>query len=134
MDAPEGFGPSARSSAFLDLIGPVMQAGAGAELRLGLRADARHVNAKGSVHGAVLTALADVGLGYAAAGSQNPPIAMVTASLTTDFLGGAKRGQWLETRLEGCRIGRATVFAWGLITADGTPCARMSALFQRLES
>jgi acyl-coenzyme A thioesterase 13 len=134
MALRDGFGPAARTSAFLDLIGPVLQAGSGDRLRLGLEADARHVNAKGSVHGAVLSALADVGLGYAAASSQSPPIGMVTTSLTTDFIGAARLGQWLETRLDGCKIGRATVFAWGVITADGAPCARMSALFQRLEA
>jgi acyl-coenzyme A thioesterase 13 len=128
-----GFAPTSRTSNYLDLIGPIGQAGVGKDLRLGLRVEDKHINAKGTVHGAIFTALADVGLGYALASSEVPPLRMVTTSLTTDFIGSARLGQWLETRLEGARIGKVTVFGWGVIVADDVPVARMNALFQRME-
>ena len=64
-DIPPGFAPLPRSSPLLELIGPVYGCGSGSELRVGLRADARHANGRGRVHGGIIATLADIGMGYA---------------------------------------------------------------------
>ena len=42
------------------MIGPVYSRGEGAELVLGLRAESKHCNLRGAVHGGILATLADV--------------------------------------------------------------------------
>jgi len=50
---PEGFVPLPRSSPLLDLLGPAYCRGDGLQLEIGLRADNRHANGRGTVHGGV---------------------------------------------------------------------------------
>ena len=88
---PEGFIPLPRSSPLLDLLGPVYCRGEGLHLQLGLRADNRHANGRGTVHGGVLATLADVGMGYAMAFSSDPPLPLITASMTLDLPGWRRR-------------------------------------------
>lgn len=97
---PEGFVPLPRSSPLLDLLGPIYCRGSGLQLAIGLRADRRHANGRGTLHGGVLATLADVGMGYAMAFSSTPPLPLVTASMTLDYLGAVQLGEWLEVRLE----------------------------------
>lgn len=86
---PEGFTPLFRSSAFLDLLGPIYNQRIDAGLVIGLRAEAKHCNARGLVHGGVLSSLADVALGYNSAFAEEPPTPLVTSSLTIDYAGTA---------------------------------------------
>ncbi|MGH8742235.1 MAG: PaaI family thioesterase, partial [Burkholderiales bacterium] len=64
MAIPSGFKPLFRSSPVLELIGPLYCRGEGLDLVVGLLAEAKHCNARGTVHGGILAALADVSLGY----------------------------------------------------------------------
>jgi uncharacterized protein (TIGR00369 family) len=127
---PAGFALSRRSSGYLDLIGPIHEAGEGENYRLGLRIDARHVNSRGFCHGGVLAALADVHLGRMAALSQSPSLALVTIHLDLDYLAPAKLGTWLEACGRVDRTGRSLAHSSGLLTADGTPVLRCAAVFQ----
>ena len=64
MNIPAGFQPLFRTSPVLDLIGPLLSKGKGADLVIGLRVEAKHCNARGTVHGGILATFADVALGY----------------------------------------------------------------------
>src|SRR5205085_10340243 len=44
---PFGFTPSHRTSALLDLVGPVFENGSGSDYRVGLRVDDRHTKREG---------------------------------------------------------------------------------------
>lgn len=92
---PEGFVSLPRSSPLLDLLGPAYCRGEGLQLEIGLRADNRHANGRGTVHGGVLATLADVGMGYAMAFSSEPPLPLITASMTLDYLGVVQVGSGL---------------------------------------
>lgn len=127
---PAGFSRSARSSGYLDLIGPLQEAGHGADYRLGLRVDARHVNARGFCHGGVLAAIADVHLGRLASQSAILEVPLVTVHLGLDYLATAKLGAWLEASGRVDRIGRTLAHSSGIITADGQPVLRCAAVFQ----
>ncbi|KAI1696023.1 thioesterase superfamily domain-containing protein [Ditylenchus destructor] len=91
---PEGFVSLPRSSPLLDLLGPAYCRGEGLQLEIGLRADNRHANGRGTVHGGVLATLADIGMGYAMAFSSEPPLPLITASMTLDYLGAVQVGEW----------------------------------------
>jgi len=95
---PEGFVSLPRSSPLLDLLGPAYCRGEGLQLEIGLRADNRHANGRGTVHGGVLATLADIGMGYAMAFSSEPPLPLITASMTVDYLGACKwgSGSWYD--------------------------------------
>lgn len=128
-DIPQGFAPLFRSSPFLDLIGPLYGKGEGAELIVGLRAEEKHANARGLVHGGVLSTLADIALGYCLAFYTNPPQSLVTANLTLDFAGSARRGDWLEVRVDIQKSGSRMAFANAYISVEGERIVRASAVF-----
>ncbi len=129
MDAPNGFRPLFRTSPVLELIGPLYCRGEGADLVVGLRVQARHCNARGTVHGGILATLADVALGYTLAFSTDPPASLVTANLTLDFSGTAKVGDWLEASVDVQKRGKRLAFANCYISANQERIVRASAVF-----
>ena len=129
MNVPPGFKPLFRTSPVLDLIGPIYSLGEGKNLVLGLRAEAKHCNARGTVHGGMLATLADVALGYTMAFSSEPPAGLVTANLSLDFAGTAKAGDWLEAHIDIQKQGSSLSFANCYILAQGERIVRASAVF-----
>lgn len=111
------------------MIGPLYARGEGAGLVLGLRAERKHCNLRGAVHGGILATLADVTIGYSLAFSTQPPTAAITANLSLDFAGSAKEGDWLEARVDFHKLGSRLAFGNCYITVDGQPIARASAVF-----
>ena len=126
---PEGFIPLTRSSPLLELLGPMYCRGEGLQLQIGLRADQRHANGRGTVHGGVLATLADIGMGYAMAFSSEPPLALITASMTLDYIGAVQVGEWIEVRLEHHKRGRQMAFATVSLQAGEKVVVRASAVF-----
>ena len=126
---PEGFKPLARKSPATELIGPLYSRGKGADLVLGLKAERKHCNARGTVHGGILATLADITLGYALAFSTQPPTAAVTANLSLDFAGPAKEGDWIEARIDFHKLGSRLAFGNCYLTVGETRIARASAVF-----
>lgn len=129
MDIPPEFRPLFRRSPVLDLIGPLYCRGEGDDLIVGLRVEAKHCNARGTVHGGILAALADVALGYTMAFSSTPPANLITANLTLDFAGTAKIGDWLEAHVDVQKRGSRLSFANCYITANEQRIVRASAVF-----
>lgn len=129
MDAPAGFQPLFRSSPVLDLIGPLYSRGKGADLVLGMRVEAKHCNARGTVHGGILATLADVAIGYAMSTSTEPPTAAITASLSIDYAGSAKIGDWLESRADIHKVGTRLAFGNCFLCVGEERIARASAVF-----
>lgn len=129
MSVPEGFQPLFRTSPVLDLIGPIYCRGQGKDLVLGLRVEPKHCNARGTVHGGILAALADVALGYSLAFATDPPTGLITANLTLDYAGTARIGDWLETGVDFQKQGSRLAFGNGFITVAGERIVRASAVF-----
>lgn len=126
---PPGFAPLFRTSPLLDTLGPFYGQGRGAELVIGLRVAEKHANSRGTLHGGVIATLCDVALGYTLASSADPPLALVTASMTVDYTGTARVGDWIEARVESARTGKRLAFANAYVTLDDTRIARASAVF-----
>jgi len=133
-DVPEGFAPLFRTSPLLDALGPFYGKGTGADLVIGLRAAEKHTNSRGTVHGGVLATIGDIALGYTMAFSSDPPRRATTASLTIDYIGSAKTGDWIEARVDKYKIGNTLAFANAYLTANDTQVARVSAVFSVLPS
>ena len=128
---PEGFEPLGRTSPLLELLGPFYSRGAGTSLVLGLRVAKKHTNARGFAHGGVLLTLADVALGYAAEGSVDPAARLITASISADFAGSAKLGDWVEARVDVQRVGGRMAFANTYLYIGERRVVRASAVFAR---
>jgi acyl-coenzyme A thioesterase 13 len=126
---PPGFTPLFRSSPFLDLLGPIYNQRTKSGLVIGLRAEEKHCNARGLVHGGVLSSLADVALGYNSAFAQEPPTPIVTSSLTIDYAGTAKLGDWISIETDVQKVGKSLAFANCYFVVESIRIARASAVF-----
>ena len=92
-------------------------------------AEAKHCNAREQVHGGVFSSLADVALGYNAAFSKSNPVPIVTASLTIDYAGSAKLGEWIEIETDVQKVGRRMAFANCYFFVNSKRIARDSGVF-----
>jgi uncharacterized protein (TIGR00369 family) len=137
-EIPEGFGPHARKSPLTDPWEPLYARQGEDRLVLGVRVRPEHCNSRSMPHGGFLAALADnamgLSLGVNLTNTRQPAGGLVTVSLTLDYLGSAKLGQWLEFDTDFIKLGRSICFAEATVRADGTPVARARATFKLLEA
>lgn len=129
---PDGFEPLARSSPFLDLVGPLYSRRTEDGLLIGFLAEDRHCNTSGFVHGGFLSTVADIALGYNAAGFGGKETPMVTASITIDFAGSARAGDWVVYSTEVQKVGKKLAFANCYAHVGDARIARASGLFSVL--
>lgn len=95
------------------------------------RAQAKHMNNSGSVHGGCLLTFADYALfciGAEALGGAGS----VTASLNAEFVDAAREGEIIEARGEVVRAGRSLVFLRGLIATGGRTLMTFSAIVKKV--
>lgn len=128
-DIPEGFEPIFRSSPFLDLIGPLFYKKTAGGLIIGLKSEIKHCNARELVHGGVFSSLADVALGYSIAFADKEPVPVVTASLSIDYSGSAKLGDWIEVQTDIQKMGKSMAFANCYFTVGAKRIVRASGVF-----
>jgi acyl-coenzyme A thioesterase 13 len=62
--------------------------------------------------------------------STEPPLALVTCSLTLNYLAGAKIGDWLEANGQVDRVGKTLAYSTGVILANDKPVLRACGTFQ----
>ena len=137
LTIPEGFAPHFRKSRFTDPWEPLFSKTEPRHVSIGLRLTEAHCNSRGLVHGGLIASLADnaMGLSCVAALSdegRSPKGGLVTVSLSTDYLGSARLGQWLATDTHVVKTGGSLCFADCLVRADGQPIARANATFKVL--
>ena len=128
-DAPAGFEPANFSPGFLDRGGPYWLSQVDGQTSVGLRIDEGHLNYHDVAHGGVLTTFADVALSYALYASETSPLPVATATLTVNFLGAARLGDWLEAQVRIDRVGKRIAYASGSIRRGGETVATMSGVF-----
>ena len=129
QDPPAGFRPANFSPGFLDRGGPYWLGKADGRTIVGLRIDEGHLNYQDVAHGGVLTTFADVALSFALFTSENPPQPVATATLTVNFLGAARLGDWLEAEARIDRIGKRLGYVSGSISCGDETIATMSGVF-----
>ncbi len=75
--------------------------------------------------------LLDVALGYRAAFSHDPPAALATATMSADFVGSAKVGDWVEAHVDVHKVGSRLAFANAFLVVNGERLVRANAVFSR---
>jgi uncharacterized protein (TIGR00369 family) len=95
------------------------------------RAEARHMNGGGFMHGGCMLTFADFALFAIATDELNGDHA-VTLNLAGDFLGAINAGALVEARGEVTRGGGKTIFVRGLVTGDGRPALSFTGIIRRL--
>lgn len=130
MDVPAGFEPFPDQGPFLEHVGPihVYQGDDGAPV-LGVRAEERHVNHRGTVQGGLLSTFADFALGRAIEFDATDDHDRATVSLTIDYLKPATPGDWIEARTRVDRVGGTLAFADCALTVEDREIVRARAVF-----
>lgn len=117
---------------FEDQAGPfyVKQTDDG-ETVVAFRAEPRHMNGAGFMHGGCLMTFADGAL-FSIARKELLEHHAVTLSLAGDFLEPVYVGQLVEARGEVVRGGGKTIFVAGVVTADGKPSLRFNGIIRKV--
>ena len=95
------------------------------------RAEPRHMNGGGFMHGGCLLTFADSAIftfARDALGNNHG----VTMNLSGDFLDSARAGELIEATGEVTRSGHKTIFVRGLATADGRPVLSFTAIIKKM--
>lgn len=94
------------------------------------RAERKHMNAGGVMHGGCLMAFADFAL-FAIAHDGLQDSYGLTVAFTSEFLDGPLVGEYIEARGEMLREGASLVFVRGIVTSNGRPCLNFSGTIKK---
>ena len=97
------------------------------------RAEPRHMNGGGFMHGGCLMTFADSAI-FTIARAELANTHAVTMNLSGDFLDAARVGELIEARGEVTRAGGKTIFVRGLATAEGRPVLSFTAIIKKVRS
>ena len=95
------------------------------------RAEPRHMNGLGHMHGGCMMSFADFSLFGIADDVLDEESSAVTVTLNSEFIGGAEVGDLMEARGEIIRAGRSIIFIRGILTANGEPCLNYSGTIKK---
>ncbi len=129
---PDGFKPLAHvpDGLFTDTNGPLYRKREADRFVLGMRVERRHCNPTLICHGGMLMTFVDMAMVMTAIYQGRLANFLPTVSLTADFLAAAPLGSWIEARTDLLNQTRNMVFAQCLVTNDGKPVTRASAVFK----
>jgi uncharacterized protein (TIGR00369 family) len=129
VDVPAGFVPYPNQGSFAEYVGPIHVREGDGPLTLGLRAEERHSNHRGTVQGGLLSTFADFALGRAIEADAEDGKDRATVSLTVDFLKPAKPGDWIESSARVDRVGGTLAFADCSLSVEGREIVRAPAVW-----
>ena len=95
------------------------------------RAERKHMNGSGAMHGGCMATFADFAL-FMIADEALANSGSVTASLNCEFVDGAQEGDLIEASGEVVRAGGSMVFVRGLVTTAGRPILNFSAIIKKI--
>jgi uncharacterized protein (TIGR00369 family) len=95
------------------------------------RAEQKHMNGGGFMHGGCLVTFADYAI-FMIAETELEGSGSVTASLNAEFVDSAREGELIEARGEVVRAGGSMVFVRGLITSGARPLLNFSAIVKKI--
>lgn len=127
---PEGFAPLQVGGPYFRQLGEVYgRVLEGGGVRVALRVAERHLNMLGVTHGGMLITLADGALARNVSMARGRRGAMVTVSMTADFLAPAHPGDWLEAHVTITRLGQRLAYASCDLKVAARQVLRASAVF-----
>ena len=116
---------------FEQAIGPFFSKRIDGEIVCAFRAEPRHMNGGGFMHGGCMMSFADFAL-FQLSSRELGRDPAVTVSLNGEFLGPARPGERIEARGGPIQAGRSLVFVRGLLTAEGRPMLNFSGVVKRV--
>ena len=128
-EPPPGFVPLERTSAYRELIGPFYLRRDAQGVACGIAIEEKHENLAGAAHGGLIATLVDIALATGIALSRDPPLKLVTVSLSIDYAGIARPGDWIEARVDVQRVGRTIGFSSCYVWNGEERIARASGTF-----
>lgn len=134
---PEGFERHFRRSGLTDPWEPLFSRKDDKSLQMGVFLSQAHCNSRGLVHGGLIAALADNAMGLTCAQSlmqsgRSVENGLVTVSLSTDYLGAGKLGEWLQISPEATKVGGSICFTRAQVTSADVLIATAHATFKIL--
>ncbi|MBO82299.1 PaaI family thioesterase [Citromicrobium bathyomarinum] len=121
-----------QSDAFEQRAGPFYEKRADdGSMVAAFRAEQRHMNGAGFMHGGCLMTFADSAI-FTIARDALGDSHGVTLTLTGDFLDPARVGQLIEATGEVVRAGGKTIFVAGIVRADGNPVLRFDGIIRKV--
>lgn len=132
LPIPDGFVPARFSPGFLEVTGPYFLKPDAGSTVIGCRMSRQHMNYTGVAHGGFLATLADIALSLQLYDSTDAKLPVATVSMTTNFLGSAKWGEWVEAIGIIDRIGGRLAYAHGSIRSGDRLLMTMSGVFNIL--
>jgi len=129
-EIPQGFEKLFRTSPHLENLGNFYYRGKGEGMTIMIQVQEKNANAREGAHGGFLASVADIALGYASTTSATPFQKLVTTSMTIDYVGGAKVGDWIKTSVDVQKIGKRVAFANCYLIVKDERIVRASAIFQ----
>jgi len=132
--ASEGFRVAYENERFEDMIGPILFRDRDGERVGGFRAEAKHANGWGFVHGGMLTAFADAALTGIDNFHRDDPRAegVVTVSLNCEFVASVRVGDWVECHGNVIRRGASLVFMQVRLTVGDRVVMTCSTVLKRI--
>lgn len=131
---PEGFSRHFRQSRFTDPWEPLFSRVSPRSVEIAVLLDEAHCNSRGLVHGGLIASLCDNAMGLTCLAAMRADgrgvSGLVTVSLTTDYLGSARLGNWLVIVPEAVKLGGSLAFARALVVENDLPVAQASASFK----
>jgi uncharacterized protein (TIGR00369 family) len=100
-------------------------------IRCAFRADGRHMNGSGNMHGGCLMTFADFSL-FAIASRELGATQGVTVSFNAEFIDAAIEGELIEADGEVVRAGRSLIFLRGTLRSAGRPLLTFSGTIKRI--
>lgn len=129
-DPPPGFHPFDHQRYFYNSVGPMFVRYMGGRVNFGFRVMEKHVNAAGIGHGGMLFTVMDIQLGLGANVDTGVKGFTITVSMTADFVGPVRLGQWVQAENTIVRQTRSLIFNEGRLTADGEILLRANAVLK----
>jgi acyl-coenzyme A thioesterase PaaI-like protein len=128
---PAGFVRFLDVDGFIGLAGPYFWRAMGdGAVEYGFRAEARHGNPNGVLHGGSITTFIDTVLGYEVIRQTRRRCA--TISLTTEFVAGGRPGAWMTARISLRKLTGSMAFIEGDVLADDVLVALNHGIFRLL--
>lgn len=117
---------------FEDLAGPFYSKPEGeGRVRCAFKAEAKHMNGGGFMHGGCMMTFADFAL-FVISHEALGPVRGVTATFSSEFVGAAKAGDFMECTGEVVKAGKSLVFVRGLIETGGEPVMTFSGVIKKV--
>lgn len=95
-----------------------------------LRADNRHCNRQGVVHGGLMLTMID--LAFAICAKEHPDQRLVTISLNSEFVAAGEVGKLIEAKTEIVRKTRSLCFLRGQVSSEGATLLNASCIYKYL--